>query len=107
MLGWLYPEIWIIGAGLELAYLFLLTTNKRFCNLVDGTALAQARSASQKQIGEIIGNLSPRDQGRYEALAERRQDILHNQTNNPPDIAAINPVFQLRDRLQKHKMFTP
>src|SRR5512142_158391 len=68
MLGFLNPGFWLIGAGLESAYLFALSTSERFQRYVRGSGLLQARRQWQKKIDEYVTQLSPEGQRRYHSL---------------------------------------
>ena len=45
-LGLLNPGFWLIGAGLEVGFLFLLAQNPRFRNYVRGRRIQAAKQAS-------------------------------------------------------------
>jgi hypothetical protein len=86
LLGFEEPGFWILGAGLELAYLLMVGTNRRFQRLVDGeTALSQQQTAAQK-LAAVLGKLSPADRGRYDALEARCRSIL--ETHGQGEVAA-------------------
>jgi hypothetical protein len=80
LLGFLNPGFWLIGAGLESAYLFMLSTNERFQRYVAGTGQLQARQQWQRKIEEYVGQLSPDGQRRYHALERKFQEILEQQS---------------------------
>jgi hypothetical protein len=42
LLGFLNPGLWVVGAGLELAYLLTLASNKRFQRTVDARQMQRA-----------------------------------------------------------------
>jgi hypothetical protein len=79
LLGVLNPGFWLIGAGLEAAYLFTLATNNRFQRLVDGSGLLQARQQWQRKIDDYVAQLSPEGQRRYHTLEKKFHDILEQQ----------------------------
>lgn len=79
LLGFQQPGFWVIGAGLELAYLSLLATNPRFQRLVSGQAsLASTREVTDKG-GRLLATLPDIDRRRYDILALRCQSILEQQ----------------------------
>jgi hypothetical protein len=79
LLGLQEPGFWVIGAGLELAYLSLLATNPRFQRLIAGKAsLATAREVTDKG-GRLVAGLPDIDRRRYEILALRCASILEQQ----------------------------
>jgi len=74
-LGLLNPGFWLIGAGLEVGFLFLLAQNPRFRSYVRGRRLQAAKQHSatrwREQQDEIKANLAPHSQARFEAFVER------------------------------------
>ena len=73
------PGFLILGAGLELGYLFLLATNPRFQRVVEGKKLLEAQKqwASRQQLQ--VSNLKGEDQSRYRLLEQRCRGILEQQ----------------------------
>src|SRR2546426_12445848 len=67
-LGLLNPGFWIIGLGLELAYLGRLATDPRFQRLVEGERLSGERLRWQEKLAELIGPLPQENQQRFCAL---------------------------------------
>ena len=76
MLGLLNPGFWLLGAGAELAYLFGLSTSRRFQRLVDGSAIQREREARREQVDRLVMQLDPedRDLQRQIAFTETYQD---------------------------------
>jgi hypothetical protein len=79
LLGIQEPGVWLIGAGLELAYLYFLSTNRRFQNVVDATTLQKASAGSTEKLQAMIGALGEPDRQRYRLLERRCQAILEQQ----------------------------
>ena len=69
LLGLLNPGYLVITAGLEVGYLLLLSTNKRFQKLVAGKHLSGSRGAWDQRLAESLNRLSPRDRQRYVSFA--------------------------------------
>jgi hypothetical protein len=80
-LGVLNPGFWLMGAGLELGYLYSLASNRRFRNLINGKFLSQERNRQLLKMGQRVRELAPEDQQRYEVLQSRCQKILAQQRN--------------------------
>ncbi len=74
-----WRSIWLFGAWIELAYLWVLATNKRFQNAVDAEALAQEQTDPQAQRRRLVKQLAPE--------AMRRLDQLQSQCNQAIDTA--------------------
>ena len=83
LLGFLNPGFWVIGAGLELAYLFVLSNNKRFQNAVDAQASFGGKEESAQKLRRQLSQLIPPERARYEALERRCQQILQQQQAAP------------------------
>jgi hypothetical protein len=77
------PGFFVLGAGLELGYLYLLSTNPRFQRLVDGQRLLRAQRQWQKQLDSAVGRLFPGDRQRFSALQNRCHSILQQQAGGP------------------------
>ncbi len=86
LLGLLNPGIWVLGAGLELAYLLALSSSARFQRLVDGQELTASKLGTQAQIKSLLARLDASDQNRYRALESRCQQVLQQQH----DVSAID-----------------
>ncbi len=83
LLGILNPGFWAIGAGLELAYLFVLSNNKRFQNAVDAQASFGGQQESADKLKRQLAQLIPPERARYDALERRCQAILQQQQMGP------------------------
>jgi len=81
MLGLLNPGFWLVGAGVEMAYLFGLSSNRRFQRLVDGKAMLEQRNRQRERLQELVEELDPEDRKRYRDLEWRAQTIVEEQQN--------------------------
>ena len=91
MLGLVNPGFWVLGAGLELGYLLLLSTNDRFRRTVAAEDSLDARGGWDERITKTLARLTPLDRRRYDALLARCQSILDLQAGHgepPPGLAA-------------------
>lgn len=79
-LGLLNPGFWLIGAGLELGYLYSLVSSRRFQNFVDGLHLSQQKQDWKSKFDRLIRQLEPDDLARYGALENRCRGILQQQS---------------------------
>jgi hypothetical protein len=84
LLGLLNPGFWLVGAGLELGYLYTLSTNRRFQNWVEGMQLWQSRRQWQSRRDALVSSLVPPDHDRYFALENRCRTILAQQQGGDP-----------------------
>ncbi len=71
MLGILNPGLWLIGAGIELAYLLSLVTNERFRRLVERDLLDAGNDDGDARIEARVRALSASAQRRFRQLEER------------------------------------
>lgn len=72
----LNPGFFAIGAGVELAYLFLLSTNGRFQRLVNAQEAVNEQKQWDTRLQGMLSELSRQDQQRYRALETRCRAIL-------------------------------
>jgi hypothetical protein len=79
LLGLMSWGFWVLGAGLELAYLYTLAHSARFRGFVDGQTPAGAAGASQDRAQEILARLDPAHRARYGRLEGRCEALLSAQ----------------------------
>jgi hypothetical protein len=80
VLGLLNPGIWLIGLGLEIAYLQLLGMNARFRGWVDARDLAATREATGSRLDRALAALAPDRRERFDRLNRLCRTILDNET---------------------------
>src|SRR5688572_5236269 len=68
ILGVVSPGFWVLGAGLELAYLFFMVQSARFRRHVDSLALANEQGREQGRVDEILKVLSRGARDRFTRL---------------------------------------
>jgi hypothetical protein len=75
LLGWLVdPAFWMIGAGVEGLYLFLLSTNARFRKTVDANAAGGETWDSRYEA--LAGNLDPTSRTQQDAIERKAREIV-------------------------------
>jgi hypothetical protein len=79
LLGFVNPGFWLIGGGLEMAYLFSLATSARFQRTVSGSKMLAQQRERLSQVRVQIAQLAPDDQRRYMQLEQRCQQIIEQQ----------------------------
>ena len=80
MAGWLHDPGWLVlGAGAELGYLLLLSTNARFQRFVSGKMGAAESQESTQRWQKLVAMLPDADKRRYATLAQRCQGVLEQQ----------------------------
>jgi hypothetical protein len=94
LLGLLNPAWWLVGAGLEIAYLAWLSHSARFRATVDGAAL-QARQGDERRrwagaAEQLLAQAGPEGRGRYQALEARCREIAEQQRRIDPAAAAAH-----------------
>lgn len=100
LLGVYEPGFWLIGAGLELAYLFGLASSRRFQNLVNGQYLSEETRQRQAKFFDQVRLLIPPDRERFDALVARSRQILAQQRTLVVDKASLQAQEQGLARLQ-------
>lgn len=84
LLGFLNPGFWLIGAGVELAYLFGLATNTRFQRAISSGASAGTEKEWKEKMDAMVRRLSDTDQARYVAFVARCRAILEQFQQQDP-----------------------
>jgi hypothetical protein len=79
ILGTLNPGFWVIGLGLELGYLSILTTNHRFQRFVAAGQQLKTQQHWQTKADVLVQQLSKEDQLRYRNLDLRCRTLLEQQ----------------------------
>ena len=70
-LGFVEPSVWLLGAGLETAFVFALAFNPRFQKIVDGRRLLASESQASDQQQQLIRSLAATARRRYDDLASQ------------------------------------
>src|ERR1700761_1673799 len=68
LLGFGESAFWPLGAGLEAAYLFALSTNPRFRKVVDSRGKVAVEQSAEAQRAALLSRLSPAQNHRLVAL---------------------------------------
>jgi len=79
LLGLLNPGFWVLGLGVELAYLGVMANNERFQRYVAATQQWESRRQWQKQMEDLVQQLGAESQRRFRALESRCHAILEQQ----------------------------
>lgn len=66
--GFVEPSLWLVGAGAEVGFLFLLATNSRFQKVVDGQALLSEGDQTEAKRRDLISQLPAPDRAKMAAL---------------------------------------
>ncbi len=85
LLGLANPGFWVLGGGLELGYLLMLATNRRFQQTVSAKPLNASRAAWNQRIQKVLGRLEVADRRTYDALSERCGSIIELQLHGATD----------------------
>jgi len=90
LLGFVNPGFWVLGLGVEMAYLYALGTHPRFRRVLEASRRGQAQIQWADKIERLVADLGPEDQRRYHALESRCRAILRQQSaaNNPVALSA-------------------
>ena len=80
--GFINPGFWLLGAGLELGYLYTLINSKRFRRVVDGRFASVKEQTGKVHLGELLSRLGPEERDAYGAMVKRCHGILGQQS--PP-----------------------
>ena len=84
LLGFLNPGFWLMGFGIELAYLGILASNERFQRNVAALQQWESRRQWQKRMEELVQQLGPEAQRRYRRLWSHAAVPSWNSSSVPP-----------------------
>jgi len=73
------PGFWVIGAGLELGYLYVLSTHPRFQRLVAARQNKATQQTWEQRKARLLADLDADALRRYRALERRCQEIIEPQ----------------------------
>ena len=76
ILGFGNPGFWLLGVGLEAAYLLMLAGNPRFQNVVSGMRMLEMKDAWAERQQDILARLDRKDRERYQRLVEQCRAIV-------------------------------
>jgi hypothetical protein len=76
ILGVAEPALWLVGAGLETAYLFTMACNPRFQRLVDASHLELTVTDAEAKRKALVGQLPTDSQKRMLALDTKCERVL-------------------------------
>ena len=76
LLGIGEPAFWPLGAGLEAAFLFFLSTNPRFQNVIDAQGKVAVEQSAEAQRAALLSRLDSAQKHRLGALETKCQRIL-------------------------------
>jgi hypothetical protein len=83
------PGFWLVGAGAELGYLFLLSSSGRFRQSIDGSAMEALREANEERVSKIVSGLPGYSQTRYKTISVRCTEIIKNGGDSTSDLEQI------------------
>jgi hypothetical protein len=90
MLGWkIHTGFWLIGAGVELAYLLGMATNPRFRKAIDAEFMSKKQGDVAQKKGALLTRLSQDGRANYQYLEQRCREILDLQVNAPEPVVGL------------------
>ena len=89
LLGLTNPGFWLVGAGVELAYLLGLATNSRFQRAIASRASAGTAQQWKDRLDGMVRRLSDTDQARYVAFVSRCRNILDQFAQQDPSGSGV------------------
>ncbi|HMV32550.1 MAG: hypothetical protein U0104_11565 [Gemmatimonadales bacterium] len=89
VLGLTNPGFWLVGAGLELAYLLGLASNGRFQQVIDRRATDGSEAEWKARMEAMVRRLTDTDQARYVAFVSRCRTILDQFAQQDPSGSTV------------------
>ncbi len=99
LLGLTNPGFWLIGAGVEVAYLLGLASNGRFQRAIDARRGGTGDEEWKARQDALLARLSDTDQARYVAFAARCRTILDLLQQHDPSGAGVEVQSENLGRL--------
>ena len=99
LLGLANPGFWLIGAGVEVAYLAALASNPRFQRTVEAKRISGASKDWQDRHDELVKRLNDADRLRYDAMVNRCRSILEQQQQSSTMPAGLDATSESLGRL--------
>jgi hypothetical protein len=89
LLGLTNPGFWLVGAGIEVAYLLGLATNSRFQRAIVSRATDGTAQEWKERLDSMVRRLSDTDQARYVAFTSRCRSILDQLAQQDPSGSGV------------------
>jgi hypothetical protein len=99
ILGLTNPGFWLVGAGVELAYLLGLSTNRRFQRVIAARQNEGSAKEWQQKLDGMVRRLSNTDQARYVAFVSRCRAILDQFAQHDPSGSGLEVQSENLSRL--------
>jgi hypothetical protein len=96
MFGFINPGFWLLGAGLELGYLYTLISNARFRGIVDARATGERTQTGQMELSQLLNQLGSEERQAFGAMLRRCNSILAQQSGggkSPAGLSSQNEAF--------------
>jgi hypothetical protein len=100
LLGFGESAFWFLGAGLEAAYLFVLSTNPRFQNVVDARGKVAVEQSAEAQRATLLSRLNPTQKHRLGALETKCQRIIQIYRDQQVDEFTVSSNTDALNRLR-------
>lgn len=84
LLGFLNPGFFLLTAGVEAAYLYILSNSKRFQRWVDGSTVRKAQEQADLKVKALTDKLYSEDRDRYRSIVASCQKIIEQQAHETP-----------------------
>jgi hypothetical protein len=99
VLGLANPGFWLLGLGLEVAYLFTLATNRRFQKTVDAEQVMLTSHDAEQKRQALIQSLAQEDRQRLTAIEKKAERILSVQRQSQFSDFALDGTREALGRL--------
>jgi uncharacterized protein YigA (DUF484 family) len=100
LLGFGESAFWPLGAGLEAAYLFVLSTNPRFRNVVDARGKVAVEQSAEAQRAALLSRLNPAQKHRLGALETKCQRMIQIYQDQQVNEFTVSSNTDALNRLQ-------
>lgn len=99
VLGVAEHALWLVGLGLETAYLYAVATNPRFQRVINARELERSRQSSEQSRHDLLAQVSPEGRARLERLESKLANIATLYRTNGSDNLLLDSSMEALQKL--------
>ena len=99
VLGVAEHALWLVGLGLETAYLYAVATNPRFQRIINARELERSRQSSEQSRHDLLTQLSPEGRARLERLEAKLANVAALYRTNGSDNLLLDSSMEALQKL--------
>lgn len=99
VLGVAEHALWLVGLGLEVAYLYAVATHPRFQHVINAREHARSRQSSEQSRSDLLAQMSPEGRARLERLEGKLAGIAALYRANGSDNLLLDSSMEALQKL--------